>query len=122
MVAVRLQICVRVAIDVHSRFVWAHFSFKLDVTNRTQLLSVLQSCVGTKFIGRWASMACNIALDAVNTVALEENGRKEIDIKRYARIEKVIFTVVCRSFTLNDSLMQNVYFRFREELSKTRKY
>lgn len=34
-------------------------------------------------------MACNIALDAVNIVALEENNRKEIDIKRYARIEKV---------------------------------
>jgi hypothetical protein len=25
----------------------------------------------------------------VTTVAVEENGRKEIDIKRYARIEKV---------------------------------
>lgn len=34
-------------------------------------------------------MACNIALDAVNTVMYEENGRKEIDIKRYARVEKV---------------------------------
>ncbi len=34
-------------------------------------------------------MACNIALDAVNIVSLDDNGRKEIDIKRYARIEKV---------------------------------
>ncbi|XKL67933.1 hypothetical protein PGB90_003424 [Kerria lacca] len=64
-------------------------SVKLDVNDRKQLLSVLQSCVGTKFIGRWSSMACNIALDAVNIVSLEENGRKEIDIKRYARIEKI---------------------------------
>ncbi|XP_065200674.1 T-complex protein 1 subunit gamma [Planococcus citri] len=64
-------------------------SVKLDVTDKKQLLSVLQSCVGTKFIGRWSEMACNIALDAVNIVSLEENGRKEIDIKRYARIEKI---------------------------------
>lgn len=34
-------------------------------------------------------MACNIALDAVRTVQFEENGRKEIDIKKYARVEKI---------------------------------
>ncbi len=34
-------------------------------------------------------MACNIALDAVRTVEHEENGRKEIDIKNYAKVEKV---------------------------------
>jgi len=64
-------------------------SVKLDVNNKQNVLEVVKSCVGTKFIGRWSEMACNIALDAVNTVALEENGRKEIDIKRYARVEKI---------------------------------
>lgn len=49
----------------------------------------MKSCVGTKISNQWSDMACNIALDAVNTVMYEENGRKEIDIKRYARIEKV---------------------------------
>ena len=34
-------------------------------------------------------LACNIALEATATVALEENGRREIDIKRYAKVEKV---------------------------------
>lgn len=33
--------------------------------------------------------ACKLALNAVRTVYLEEHGRKEIDIKRYARVEKV---------------------------------
>lgn len=65
------------------------FSMPLDHTNKKQLLEVICSCVGTKFIGRWASLACNIALEAVETVCLEENGRREIDIKRYARVEKV---------------------------------
>ena len=32
---------------------------------------------------------CEIAIDAVQTVYLEQNGRKEIDIKRYARVEKI---------------------------------
>lgn len=31
----------------------------------------------------------NIALEAVNTVLLEENGRTEVDIKRYAKVEKI---------------------------------
>ena len=34
-------------------------------------------------------LACQIALDATCTVYMEENGRKEIDIKRYAKVEKV---------------------------------
>ena len=34
-------------------------------------------------------MACEIALEATSTVALEENGRREIDIKRYAKVEKI---------------------------------
>lgn len=34
-------------------------------------------------------MASKISLEAVEKVMLEENGRREIDIKRYARVEKV---------------------------------
>ena len=34
-------------------------------------------------------MACNIALDAVRTVVRDQGDRKEIDIKNYAKIEKV---------------------------------
>lgn len=49
----------------------------------------VRGCVGTKFIGRWADLAVNIALDAVNTVTLVENGRVEVDIKRYAKVEKI---------------------------------
>jgi hypothetical protein len=41
-----------------------------------------------------SDLACNIALEATKTVALEENGRKEIDIKRYAKVEKVTFIII----------------------------
>ena len=36
-----------------------------------------------------SNLACSIALDAVSTVVFEENGHKEIDIKQYAKVEKV---------------------------------
>ncbi|XP_057340116.1 T-complex protein 1 subunit gamma-like [Microplitis mediator] len=64
-------------------------SVELDCNDRNKLVEVVKSCVGTKFIGRWSDLACQIALDAVHTVLLEENGRREIDIKRYAKVEKI---------------------------------
>lgn len=64
-------------------------SIELDRNDRKKLSEVVRSCVGTKFIGQWSDMACNIALDAVETVMTEENGRREIDIKRYAKVEKI---------------------------------
>ncbi|XP_044017024.1 T-complex protein 1 subunit gamma isoform X2 [Aphidius gifuensis] len=66
-----------------------YVSIELDVKDRNKLIEVVKSCVGTKFIGRWSELACQIALDAVETVTLEENGRREIDIKRYAKVEKI---------------------------------
>lgn len=61
----------------------------VDVTNREEMLKIVKSCLGTKFISKWMDLACNIALVATTTVAIEENGRKEIDIKRYAKVEKI---------------------------------
>lgn len=53
----------------------------------TQLIS---SSIGTKFVSRWSQLMCSLALKAVRTVAWEVgNGKREVDIKRYARIEKV---------------------------------
>lgn len=40
-------------------------------------------------MSRWMDMAVDISVRAVKTVATTEFGRKEIDIKRYIRIEKV---------------------------------
>jgi len=61
----------------------------VDVNNRDEMIKIIKSCIGTKFVSKWSDLACKIALDAVSTVQFEENGRKEIDIKRYARIEKI---------------------------------
>ncbi|XP_053966896.1 T-complex protein 1 subunit gamma [Anastrepha ludens] len=64
-------------------------SVPLDVNNKNKMAEVVKACVGTKFIGKWSDLAVKIALDAVETVALNENGRLEVDIKRYAKVEKI---------------------------------
>jgi len=53
------------------------------------MMKIIKSCIGTKIISKWSELACKIALKAVSTVLLEENGRREIDIKRYAKVEKI---------------------------------
>jgi len=65
------------------------FSIGVEVNNRSEALKIIASSVGTKFINRWSELFCSIAFDAVKTVYIEDNGRKEIDIKRYVRIEKL---------------------------------
>lgn len=62
---------------------------KLDTSNEAELMKVVKSCLGTKFLNRFMELACRIAVDAVNIVAREDGGRREIDIKRYAKVEKV---------------------------------
>ncbi|EGC28804.1 hypothetical protein DICPUDRAFT_51646 [Dictyostelium purpureum] len=66
------------------------YSVPIDLNKKDEVLKVIQSCIGTKFIGKWGSLMCNLALDAVLTVHIQdEDGRSEIDIKRYAKVEKI---------------------------------
>ncbi|XP_016950712.1 T-complex protein 1 subunit gamma [Drosophila biarmipes] len=67
----------------------SQLSITLDVKDKAKMADVVKACVGTKFIGKWSDLAVKIALDAVETVTLSENGRLEVDIKRYAKVEKI---------------------------------
>lgn len=64
-------------------------SVPIDVENDKEMLNIIQSCLGTKLMGNWGELACSIALKAVRTVLKDEGGRREIDIKRYAKVEKI---------------------------------
>merc|ERR1712055_609328 len=64
-------------------------STKIDLDDAVAVRKVIQSCVGTKFIAKWSDLACDIAMDAVKTVTMENGGKREIDIKRYAKVEKI---------------------------------
>merc|ERR1719209_2054 len=62
----------------------------IDLSDKAAVRKVIQSCVGTKFISKWSDLACDIAMDAVKTVTIESSGgKREIDIKRYAKVEKI---------------------------------
>lgn len=79
-------------------------SVPVDVSSEKDMLAIIKTSIGTKFVSRWSDLMCRLALDAVKTVAVTaeaENGIvgagaggkelniKTIDIKRYARVEKV---------------------------------
>merc|ERR1719350_845343 len=64
-------------------------STKIDLDDAVAVRKVIQSCVGTKFIAKWSDLACDIAMDAVKTVTMTTGDKKEIDIKRYAKVEKI---------------------------------
>ncbi|XP_011213188.1 T-complex protein 1 subunit gamma [Bactrocera dorsalis] len=79
----------REALEDIIKHLQSDLSVPLDVNNKAKMAEVVKACVGTKFIGKWSDLAVKIALDAVQTVALNENGRLEVDIKRYAKVEKI---------------------------------
>lgn len=64
-------------------------SVPVDVDNDEEMLKIIMGCLRTKVVGNWGMKACEIALNAVRKVQLNVNGRTEIDIKRYAKVEKI---------------------------------
>ncbi|EXF75833.1 T-complex protein 1 [Colletotrichum fioriniae PJ7] len=65
-------------------------SLPIDVNDDKAMRGLISSSIGTKFVSRWSDLMCDLALRAVRTVTWEAgNGKTEVDIKRYARVEKV---------------------------------
>ncbi|KAH9962612.1 T-complex protein 1 [Russula dissimulans] len=73
------------ALEIVSRI-----SVPIDTSDDTQMLALIKTSIGTKFVVRWSDLMCRLALDAVRTVAADDvGGVRTVDIKRYARVEKV---------------------------------
>lgn len=65
-------------------------SLPIDVNDDKAMNNLISSSIGTKFVSRWSDLMCSLALKAVRTVSWEiGNGKQEVDIKRYARVEKI---------------------------------
>jgi len=66
-------------------------SFNIDIHNPEQLLQVVLSACGTKFISRFGDHFCRLAITAVQTVVdpNNEDARFSIDLKNFVKIEKV---------------------------------
>jgi len=62
----------------------------IDVKNPAAMRDIVKGAIDTKFVSRWGSMISDLALKAVQTVCIEKpDGSKEIDVKRYAKVEKI---------------------------------
>lgn len=65
-------------------------SLPIDIDDDKAMYGLISSSIGTKFVSRWSELMCSLALKAVRTVSWEVgNGKTEVDVKRYARVEKV---------------------------------
>lgn len=65
-------------------------SFPIDTNDKAQMLKIVNSCIGTKFTNQFGNLMAELALDAVTTVMAEAStGQREIDIKKYVKIEKI---------------------------------
>merc|ERR1719370_1704824 len=97
-------------------------SIPIDTNSDEEMIKVLKSCLGTKFLNAWSEMSCKIAVTAVRTCSTEQYGRREIDIKRYAKVEKVPGGDLSESRVL-DGIMLNkdvVHPRMKRRLENPR--
>ena len=80
-------------------------SVPIDTTNDDEMLALIKTSIGTKFVMRWSDLMCKLALEAVRIVAQDDGGMKTVDIKRYARVEKVPGGEIEQSRVLNGVML-----------------
>lgn len=65
-------------------------SVPIDIANDQAMVKLISASIGTKYINKWSDKMCALALKAVKTVLVDDGfGHKEVDIKRYVRVEKI---------------------------------
>lgn len=62
---------------------------KINTDDNKEIEKIVKSSVATKFTSEWGDLVCKLAIEAVRRVVKTENDRLEIDIKRYAKVEKI---------------------------------
>lgn len=67
------------------------FAIPIDLEDEVDVKKALYSCIGTKFSERWGELVVNLALQACRVVLRGLNNVKKlsVEIKRYAKIEKI---------------------------------
>lgn len=61
----------------------------VDTSDDQQVLQLIRSCIGTKYVTRHDDLIVNIAYQAVNVVRVNVDGKVVIDIKNFAKVEKI---------------------------------
>jgi len=95
----------------------------VDINDKEQMMKIIKSCIGTKIIKKWEGLACEIALKAVTCVTVDEGNLKpEVDIKRYAKVEKVPGGELEDSRVLNGIMVNKdvTHSKMRRKIEKPR--
>uniref|UniRef100_A0A0N5C3Z7 T-complex protein 1 subunit gamma n=1 Tax=Strongyloides papillosus TaxID=174720 RepID=A0A0N5C3Z7_STREA len=61
----------------------------INIDDNEEIGKVVKSCINTKMMNNFMDFAVDIAINAIKTIAVTDGATKDIDIKRYCRIEKV---------------------------------
>jgi T-complex protein 1 subunit gamma len=61
----------------------------IDCNDDADIQEVVTSAIGTKFSARWGKQMVNMAIQAVRKIVIQRGDYKEIDVKRYVRVEKI---------------------------------
>lgn len=65
-------------------------AYDVDVTKQDEIRKIVRGAIDTKFASRWGDLISDLAIKATQTVVVEgPDGKKDIDIKRYAKVEKI---------------------------------
>lgn len=97
---------------------------RINPDDKGQLEDVVRACLGTKLTSSEEALMCRLAVEATQRVVVVNNitGVKEIDIKRYAKVEKVPGGSVHDSIVL-DGVMFNkdhIHSRMRRRIENPR--
>jgi T-complex protein 1 subunit gamma len=103
-------------------------SVPIDTADDAAMLALIKTSIGTKFVVRWSELMCRLALQAVRTVAQEPDGRaggdnmRSVDVKRYARVEKLAGGTIEDSCVLAGVLLNKdiVHPRMRRRIAHPR--
>jgi len=96
----------RSALEAMVEILEQELAMPVDMDDLEQVTKVVRSTLGTKFLSEYMDLAVSMAIKAVKTVTLKDenskqNSYKEIDIKRYAKVEKIPGGLIEDSRVLN---------------------
>ena len=67
-----------------------NLSWRIDTENKNAFSNIIKSCLGTKFSAKWDDLLSDLALKAVKIVHNKDAVHFDCDIKKFAKVEKVI--------------------------------
>lgn len=94
----------RSALEVMVKTLEKDMARPIDVNDMAEISKIVKSTLGTKFLAEYMDLAVEMAITAVKTVTIKDDKQKavkEIDIKRYAKVEKVPGGLIEDSRVLN---------------------